>query len=383
MRGSRLGIVITTVLAVWGVGPVSVAGAATIACGQTITQDTVLENDVGPCPTNLRHGLIVGADNITLDLNGHRVLGTPGLVNDGAGIYVFRRTGVTVRNGTVRDFDCGVAIEGGSGNTVTGLLAHDNIGAVGLTRCAEGVAILSSQDNRVVGNQIVHNGPFGGVGVYTVVNSEHNRTTSGVSRGNLIDSNQVVDNNLARSALINDSDGIRIETQSVFNVISNNNVTGSGLDGIALFSFAPDNTVRFNSVQNNGFLNPFRRNGDGIRVFGGANRTTVTGNRVTGNAANGIIFHGVFNTPSGPRPPVTDSTATNLAVGNNLLPPIEQSQLGGPTFDLNDGNTNCDNNTWRANILPHRQPAVHHHRGHPGLTRCRADRPGSRRHHGQ
>ncbi len=348
MRSSRLGVLATAVTALWlGVGPVDVAGAAVVACGQTITQNTVLTADVGPCPANLGNGIIIGADNITLDLNGHRILGTPGLINDAAGIYVFRRTGVTVKNGTVRDFDCGVAIEGGSGNTVTGIYAHDNIGGVGVSRCGEGVAILSSQNNRIVGNQLVHNGPFGGVGVYTVVNVEHNRTTSGVSRGNLIDSNQILNNNLPRSAEINDSDGVRIETQSVFNVVSNNNVTGSGLDGIAIFSFAPDNTVQFNSVQQNGFLNPFRRRGDGIRVFGGSERTTVLGNRVTGNAANGIIFHGVF----GARPPVTNSTAANnYAVGNNVLPPIEQSQLGGPTFDLNDGNPDCDNNVWRGNI---------------------------------
>lgn len=203
-------------------------------------------------------------------------------------------------------------------------------------------------------NLLVHNGPFGGVGVYSAVNNEHRRDTSGVSSGNLIDSNSVVNNNLPRSLEINDSDGIRIETQSVFNVVSNNNVTGSGLDGIAIFSFAPDNTVQFKFVHQNGFLNPFRRRGDGIRVFGGSERTTVQGNRVVGNAANRIIFHGVFNT----RPPVTNSTATNnYAVGNNRLPPIEQSQLGGPTFELNDGNPDCDNNVWRGNTYHTANPA--------------------------
>ena len=264
----------------------TVAGAATVACGQMITQNTVVNSDVGPCPAGA-NGIIVGADNITLDLNGFRVLGTPNAINDGAGVYVFRRTGVTVKNGTVRNFDCGVAIEGGSANTVTAIRAQDNIGVVGVTRCGEGVAILSSQNNRVVANQIVHNGPFGGIGVYSRVDGEHSRTTSGVSRDNLIDSNQVTDNNLPRNTTINDSDGIRIETMSVFNTISNNRVTGSGLDGIAIFSFTPDNTVRFNSVQNNGFLNPFARRGDGIRVFGGSERTTVQGNRISGNAANG------------------------------------------------------------------------------------------------
>lgn len=343
------------VLALWsGFGPVGEAGAATLVCGQTITQNTVLDADVGPCPANGANGIVIGADNITLDLNGHQVLGAANATGEGAGIYLPRRTGVTVKNGAVRHFDCGVAVEGGSGNTVTSIRAQDNIGVLNVTRCGEGVAVLSSQNNRVVGNQLVHNGPFGGIGVYSRSNSEHLHTSTAVSSGNLIDSNLVLDNNLPRSPTVNDSDGIRIETMSVFNTISNNSVSGSGLDGIALFSFTPDNTVRYNSVQNNGFLNTFRRRGDGIRVFGGSDRTTVVGNRITGNAANGIIFHGVFGT----RPPVMNSTAlNNVAVGNNRLPPLEQSELGGPTFDLHDGNPNCDNNVWRGNTYRTANPA--------------------------
>jgi Right handed beta helix region len=328
-------------------GIVRPASAAVVTCGQTITQSTVLDADVGPCPANNAHGIIVGADNVTLDLNGHTVFGAVGgAAGEGAGVYVFRRTGVTVRNGTVRDFDGGVVIEGGAANTVTGITARDNIGIVGVTRYAEGIAILSSADNRIVANTVYHNGPLAGIGIYTVINAEHQRTTSGVSRGNLISRNLVVDNNLPRSQVINDSDGIRVETQSVFNTISGNRVTGSGLDGIALLSFAPDNTITGNFSSGNGFLNTFRRRGDGIRVFGGSNRTTVTFNQTIGNAANGIIFHGVFGT----RVPVTNSRATdNMAVNNSRLPPIEQSELGGPTFDLLDGNPNCDANVWLRN----------------------------------
>ena len=113
-----------------------------------------------------------------------------------------------------------------------------------------------------------------------------------------------------------------------------------------------------NAVSGNGFLNPFRCRGDGIRVFGGSDRTTVQGNQVTGNAANGIILHGVFNTPSGPRPPVTNSRVTdNFSVNNNHVPPLEQSELGGPTFDLLDGNPNCDANVWLRNTYRTASPA--------------------------
>jgi parallel beta-helix repeat protein len=331
----------------------TVAEAAVLSCGQVITQSTKLDNDVGPCPSNGAHGIVIGANNVTLDLNGHTVFGT-GASGEGAGVYMLNRTGVTVRNGTVRNFDGGVAIDGGSRNTVRNVLARDNIGVLNVTRYGEGIAILSSTDNRVLSNQVVHNGPFGGIGVYTLVNTEHQRTTSGVSTRNLIQGNQVVDNNLPRSAQINDSDGIRIERESTFNLITNNRVTGSGLDGIALFAFTPNNTIRFNQVYNNGFLNTFMRRGDGIRVFGGSENTVVEGNQVRGNAANGIILHGVF----AGRPPVLNSRVVdNWSVDNNRLPPIGPGPLGGPTFDLHDGNPDCDNNVWLRNRYRTANPA--------------------------
>lgn len=329
------------------------AGAAVLSCGQVITQSTKLDNDVGPCPNNGAHGIVIGASNITLDLNGHTVFGT-GASGEGAGVYMLNRTGVTVRNGTVRNFDGGVAIDGGSRNTVRNVLARDNIGVLGVTRYGEGIAVLSSTDNRILSNQVVHNGPFGGIGVYTLVNVEHQRTTSGVSTRNLIDGNQVVDNNLPRTPLINDSDGIRIERMSTFNVITNNRVTGSGLDGIALFAFTPNNTIRFNQVYGNGFLNTSARRGDGIRVFGGSHNTVVEGNQVRGNAANGIILHQQFMD----RPPVLNSRVVdNWSVDNNRLPPIGPGPLGGPTFDLNDGNPDCDNNVWLRNRYRTANPA--------------------------
>lgn len=54
------------------------AGAAEIGCGAVITQSTTLHQDVGPCPGL---GLIVAADDITLDLNGYRVFGDPQVRN--------------------------------------------------------------------------------------------------------------------------------------------------------------------------------------------------------------------------------------------------------------------------------------------------------------
>lgn len=84
--------------------PLTANNAATVVteigdvdCGKVITANTTLKDDIGPCP---RNGLIVGADNITLDLGGHRLFGFngpgPGRGNT-AGIRLPKRTGAHVQ----------------------------------------------------------------------------------------------------------------------------------------------------------------------------------------------------------------------------------------------------------------------------------------------
>ena len=49
-----------------------VAQAKVLHCGDVITANTKLTSDLVNCPDN---GLVIGADNITLDLNGHVIDG--------------------------------------------------------------------------------------------------------------------------------------------------------------------------------------------------------------------------------------------------------------------------------------------------------------------
>ena len=48
------------------------ASASHVSCGDEITADTTLDSDLVDCPGN---GIVIGADDITLDLNGHLVDG--------------------------------------------------------------------------------------------------------------------------------------------------------------------------------------------------------------------------------------------------------------------------------------------------------------------
>jgi parallel beta-helix repeat protein len=95
----------------FGGGPSPVDG---VACGDTITADTTLDRDLTGCASN---GIVIGADDITLDLNGHTVTGNGrsvrrcprreicdvGVVNEG-------HDGIIVRDGSVRDFASGVLV---------------------------------------------------------------------------------------------------------------------------------------------------------------------------------------------------------------------------------------------------------------------------------
>lgn len=321
-----------------------------VACGQTITTDTTLDGDVGPCPDN---GIVIGADGIVLNLNGHRVFGTsdPG---DGAGVLISEHRGVTVTNGTVSDFDGGVVIRGGGGNTVVRIVAEDNIGASEGhppspgTLYGDGIAIQASSKNRIVDNVARRNGPFSGIGLFELSDSDH-PFPSGPAEDNLVVGNLVEDNvecrrNPTSGSVFCDNDGIRLEPEvGPGNVVARNEVRGNGLDGISLFGRTTDNTVVDNQVEAKGFLGAVP--GDDIRVFGFDNQ--VVRNDSFDNARDGISVGRRSIAPPGSLPP--PNGRDNRMVANDT---------GGNGFlDLYDSNPGCDDNLWRRNTHETASPA--------------------------
>ncbi len=246
-----------------------------------------------------------------------------------------------MRNGTVSNFTGGVVVEGGSGNLITGITARDNIGSFG-SLYGDGIAILSSTDNRVIGNHAFNNGPFSGIGVYSEIDADHPRGTGGVSTRNLIDGNSSHDNITTRTGTVNfaqtEADGLRLEPGTIGNTVTNNQFYNNGLDGIAVFNRSTDNVLRNNFTFANGRRTAARR-GDGIRVFAGAHRTVIEGNRVTNNGGNGIIVGSMSNT-----------IRYNQAVNNGVLPPLNPNNANTFTYDLNDQTANCDANVWFGNM---------------------------------
>jgi hypothetical protein len=108
----------------------SSAGAATttVTCGQVITTDTHVANDLRDCPGD---GLVIGSPGIVLDIGGHTIDGT----GNGAGVRNQGHSNVTVEHGRVQQFGTGVLFDGQDGGTIDRIVAVDNV---------DGLAVLDS-----------------------------------------------------------------------------------------------------------------------------------------------------------------------------------------------------------------------------------------------
>src|SRR4051794_36958343 len=91
--------------------------ATALSCGATITVDTRLGNDLHDCPGI---GIVIGADDVDLDLNGHTVDGDG--AGDFEGIQVAGHRNVSITNGSVRDFVEGATVLDAAGARVSGLI---------------------------------------------------------------------------------------------------------------------------------------------------------------------------------------------------------------------------------------------------------------------
>ncbi len=351
-------ITVATVTAVGTVGsalaiPAAASAAATVMCGSTITTNTTLTADVGPC---LGDGLIIGANNVTLNLNGHRVFGTfvqrppfpiSTAIGQVVGIRFQQVHGSSVKNGENFHFAAGVSIEGGSGNVVKGLSDHDNFGP-GFGQCGDGILISDSNKNTVAHNTVARNAPYSGISVLQFSNY-----------------NRIIQNTVSDNSFTGEDFSIKIEgPNATHNDIEYNTVTGSGASGIGIqpschdVVFLPgtppnptcdgdvsnsDTIVRGNVANHNGFS--FAQGGSGISVFAGANshvlqptREIIEFNVTSGNHVDGIHLQGgvcddLFraNGLNDPRRCATthNTLDNNLSVGNGN----DGINLGGGSND--------------------------------------------------
>jgi parallel beta-helix repeat protein len=314
--------------------PQASAEPASVECGATIIRNTTLHHDLINCPNN---GILIGADNVTLDLNGHRVDGDgtlvgsclPGTFCDG-GIVNDGHSGLIVKGGSITDFGVGIFISRGDKNSIRRLFLDDNyfdglvvIDSVqleaegnsmsrnGLVPHFAGAAMFGVTDASITNNRLSGNGDQG---LFAVNSSNRNRivhntfsgdTESGLSvdgNGNYVSGNRIVgggiilngDDNILKANYVadppvcNDGCGIGISIEGGTRaIIEQNVVVRAPIRGIRIDAYgspAINDTIRKNVVRNAGV--------DGIAInldnVGSVTGTLVELNAVTGSGDDGI-----------------------------------------------------------------------------------------------
>lgn len=331
------------------------AAASDISCGTTITANTALTHDLGPC---IGDGLRIGADNITLDLNGHRLFGVQGLDDiGGEGVELVGHSGVTITSsasgGQIDHFDAGVVIDGTgastSGNTVSNLTIRDNFPETLLgSDFGDGVTITGkfADNTSILNNSVINNGPFSGISTFGA-------TSADKITGLVVSGNTITDNNSQSTQ----TSGIRLENWTWDATLSDNTITGSSLDGISLFADTQNVDALNNTVSGNGFTDTTatHRRGNGIHLFARTKFDLIQGNTVTGNAGHGIRLDGAVKSLTTGAITVAGANdheiVSNTATGNDQADDPGQLPGANDHNDLNDANRDpdCDNNSWRGN----------------------------------
>jgi parallel beta-helix repeat protein len=233
----------------FGVGP---AQASHVACGDTITADTTLDSDLRECPNN---GIVIGADDIALDLDGHAITGDgelfePCARNEAcdAGVLNEGNDGVAVRDGSVSEFAIGVFVGRARENRVLHIssskndlfgfvvleasrsVVRDSSGSNNLAPDGDGMGVFGSDHIRIVDNSFRGN-PLG---------LHVDDSTDTLIKGNLFSGNsgfgiliEADRNQVRRNRCARNGEACVIVASGSGNVIARNRVSG-GVAGIGL-----------------------------------------------------------------------------------------------------------------------------------------------------
>jgi large repetitive protein len=295
-----------------------VAVASNVSCGETITTDTTLDGNLVDCPGN---GIVIAADDITLDLDGHTIDGDGKLVDNcpgngpcNFGVINDGHDGVTVRDGSVREFATGVGVGGARHNRVLGIsssrhaffglilfdvlrsVVRDSSLSRNIAPEGDGIGVFVSDHLRIVDNEIRNNpGPGIHVAFHSTANLIKGNLFSRNGPGILIESRR---NEVRRNHIVRDAIAVR----SNRNVVARNRARGSiaiekGRGNLVAHNVVGDGRgagIRLGFDQVGGANNVVRRNlvsasaGDGFVVAKGDNHSLLKRNVATGAGDDGF-----------------------------------------------------------------------------------------------
>jgi parallel beta-helix repeat protein len=319
----------------------SQASASHVSCGDTITADTTLDSDLIDCPDN---GIVIGADDITLDLNGHTIDGDGELREDcpedeicDDGVVALDHARVTIRDGSLREFALGVLVAGASETRLLDLTVSRNmfpgvvigestgtelrrslISANGLDTDEAGIVVFHAAESRIARNSISDNGDIGVFAegaddtIFDRNELSGNREAAmllDASNRNVFDRNRVArngegitvggdENTITRNHVVDSRAGVEGGGLGIFvasghdNLVEGNFVAGASRIGIQV-SLLPEEleggTPAIDTVVRR---NDLRGNADGVFVQTTALGTLLEANHALGSDDDGIDVDG-------------------------------------------------------------------------------------------
>jgi parallel beta-helix repeat protein len=335
-------------------------GKVTPTCGMHVSTSIKLGADTPICAN--MPGLIVDANGVTIDLNGHVVQGdrTPGNI----GVDLDGHTHVTVKNGLVRGFDKGIYAATGANVKLANVEVRDSLG--------DGAVLSGSSGFTVTKSAFVLNDGAGltlGDGTHGVkisdtfavsnggdgfavrsIDTQLTKTTATTNAGNgvSVTSEATTAKVQASTAARNQLDGILAEADT--DTIAKSTIAGNVLDGVETRSPGTGATLAGNVADGNG--------GDGLGIHEASHTNAMTKNVATGNGGNGLFVDSTVgpttvagNTADGNVDGITvaSTTATltkNVAEGNldmGIDAPSGRIDGGGNKAHDNGGAADCSN----------------------------------------
>jgi large repetitive protein len=234
-------------------GPPLPPEPATVTCGQVLTESTLVTNDLAEC---LGDGLVIGVPRIIVDLGGHTIDG----IGLGSGIRNEGHALVTIRNGTLQEFDYGVQLFPETvQNVVEGVTLRANQVAA--------IELFDVADSEVLDNVLDGNG--GGIDLVSGTHGSvvaNNAITANGKAGLFLQ--DATDNRLERNTVAAGGDlGIGLERASA-NVLIGNTSTGNSDGGIELRDRSHANRLEGNTVTDSGDHGIWVSESDGNQLIG-------------------------------------------------------------------------------------------------------------------
>jgi parallel beta-helix repeat protein len=321
-----------------------IATALGVVCGQTITENVILDKDL-ECPPDTESAIIIGASNIMLDLGGHVLRGHA----PGTGIFAQEKEGIIIRNGTIEGFNDGIFIINTHYITIENLTVK-NQNIVDPNHFIFGVHIDNSQD--VVVRDMLFEFPSvahkSAVEIYESDVAVSNIDVRGGGVGVSFSFNQVCDptNSPSNGTVLNSRfsgiyvGGIWIACSSNVQIAGNDISTAPGV-GVGIQGDAP--------------------------FFGAVTGLTVEGNNIHA-AVIGIEFRGIINSTISDNI-ISNNSAWGIAMRPSLgcLAPepgwdcfysttnvITNNETSGNATDLFQDEA-CGGNTWVGNTCETKQ----------------------------